>query len=205
VLQEVFGVNPHIEDVCARFAAQGWLAVSPHLYHRDGLASIEYDDVQTALGHLGHLERDGILEDLDAAAEYIGEEGIPLRKIGAVGFCMGCTVSFDMAVERDIGAAVTFYGGGIRTGRFGFAPMAETAPKLRVPWLGIFGDLDHNIPIEEVEELRAAAASSGHPTDVIRYADADHGFHCDVRASYNEAAARDGWSRTLAWFGSLLG
>ena len=204
MLQEVFGVNRHIEDVCARFAAEGRLAVSPHLYHRDGLASIEYDDVQTALGHLGHLKRDGILEDLDAAAEYIGEEGIPLRKIGAVGFCMGGTVAFDMAVERDIGAAVTFYGGGIRTGRFGFPPMAETAPKLRVPWLGIFGDLDHNIPIEEVEELRAAAASSGHPTDVIRYADADHGFHCDQRDGYHADAATDAWQRTLSWFDTNL-
>ncbi len=117
---------------------------------------------------------------------------------------MGGTVALLTAVEREVGAAVTFYGGGVTQGRFGFPPLVEAAPKLQAPWLGLFGDLDKGIPVEEVEQLRAAAATSGQPTEVVRYADADHGFHCDVRSSYNEAAAKDAWTRTLAWFDTYL-
>ena len=76
------------------------------------------------------------------------------------------------------------------------------APHLRAPWL--FGDLDKGIPVAAVEDLREAAARSGQETEVVRYPDAEHGFHCDARASYNGVAAADAWQRTLAWFDRWL-
>ena len=99
---------------------------------------------------------------------------------------------------------MTFYGGGLKESRWGFAPLIEEASRLRAPWLGVFGDLDTAIPIDAVEELRTAAATSGQVTEVVRYADAAHGFNCDHRSSYHESSATDAWSRTLAWFAAHL-
>jgi carboxymethylenebutenolidase len=204
VVQEAFGVNDHIEDVCRRFAAEGWLAVAPHLYHRSGDPSLGYDDFTLILPHWEQLDAERILADVDVALTHLEGAGIPAANIGIVGFCMGGTVALVTTTEREVGAGVTFYGGGLKEGRFGFPPLVEAAPRLRAPWLGLFGDLDENILPADVEELRVAAASSGQVTDVVRYPDAGHGFHCDRRDSYHEASARDAWQRTLDWFGRFL-
>lgn len=99
---------------------------------------------------------------------------------------------------------MTFYGGGVSQGRFGMPPLVELAAELKTPWLGLFGDADQSIPVDDVEALRAAVAAAPVATEIVRYPDADHGFHCDARSSYHEASAKDGWQRTLDWFGSHL-
>jgi carboxymethylenebutenolidase len=114
---------------------------------------------------------------------------------------MGGRVTFLVALELALGAAVGFYGGGIVTGRFPqFPPLVERVDELQTPWLGIFGDLDGSIPVEDVELLRARLGAIDRPTEVLRYATAEHGFHCDVRPSYHAEASTDAWARTLAWF-----
>jgi carboxymethylenebutenolidase len=200
VIQEAFGVNDHIEDVAARFAACGWLAVAPHLYHRSGDPRFGYDDITVVRQHMGQLTADGVLADVDAALDHLAAAGVGPGATGIVGFCMGGTVALAVAARRDVGAAVTFYGGGVTQGRFGFRPLVEEAEDLRAPWLGLYGDRDTGIPVEEVERLREAAAASGQPTEIVRYPEAGHGFHCDARSSYHEPSARDAWDRTLAWF-----
>jgi carboxymethylenebutenolidase len=110
-----------------------------------------------------------------------------------------------VSCHREVGAAVTFYGGGITKGRFGFAPLLEEVRGLRAPWLGLYGDLDASIPTGEVEQLRAALATSAHETEVVRYAAAGHGFHCDARDSYEKDSALDAWARTMAWLDQHLG
>lgn len=117
---------------------------------------------------------------------------------------MGGTVSLVAGARSELGAAVTFYGGGVREGRFGEPALVDLAPTLRSPWLGLYGDADTGIPTEEVEELRAAAARASVETEVVRYPDAGHGFHCDARDAYDAPAARDAWSRTLEWLGRHL-
>lgn len=199
VVQEAFGVNEHIEDVCRRFAAEGWLAVAPHLFHRNGDPTPDYDDRPAAMAQLRALTADGVLADVDAAIAHLAAAGVPAGRVAAVGFCMGGTVALVTAARRDVGAAVTFYGGGVKKGRFGFPPLVDEATRLRAPWLGLFGDLDQNIPVADVEDLRAAAATSGQPTEVVRYAEAGHGFHCDRRDAYHAPSAEDAWGRTLAW------
>jgi carboxymethylenebutenolidase len=206
VIQEAFGVNDHIEDVARRFAAEGWLAVAPHLFHRSGDPKLGYGDFSTVMPHMQKLTAEGVMADVDAALDHLAAAGIPLRKTGIVGFYMGGTVALVAATRRDLGAAVTFYGGGVTEGRFGFGPLVEEATRLRAPWLGLYGDLDQGIPVDGVEQLRAAAASSGQETEVVRYAEAGHGFHCDQRDSYEPKSAQDAWARTLAWFdGHLAG
>jgi carboxymethylenebutenolidase len=80
----------------------------------------------------------------------------------------------------------------------------ELAPQLQTPWLGLFGDLDQSIPVEDVEVLRAAAATAAVPTEVVRYADAGHGFHRDGSGDHHPDSAADAWQRTLDWFARYL-
>jgi carboxymethylenebutenolidase len=204
VLQEAFGVNDHIVDVCARFAAVGYRAVAPHLFHRDAVSALPYD-LEQALPYMANLTADGIRADLGAVREHLGAEGFSLSLTGIVGFCMGGSITCAVAAEDAYGAAVTFYGSGMHKGRFGFRSLVELAPHLRSPWLGLYGDLDPGIPVQQVEDLRSAAATARVPTAVVRYAEAGHGFHCDARpGNYHEPSAKDAWTRTLDWFERYL-
>jgi carboxymethylenebutenolidase len=206
VIQEAFGVNDHIEDVTRRFAGEGYLAVSPHLFHRSGDPKLSYEDISQVMPHMQALSSEGIANDLDATLDFLAKEGLEANQIGIVGFCMGGTVAFIAATRYPLGAAVSFYGGGIAQGRFGLPAQTDVAGDLKCPWLGLYGDLDQSIPVAEVETLRQAAARSGVRTEVVRYADAGHGFHCDARDSYHEASAKDAWGCCLSWFSdNLLG
>lgn len=204
VLQEAFGVNDHIRDLCHRFAAAGYVAVAPHLFHRSGDPELGYEDMQEVMVHIMQLEADKLEADLDATFKLLTSMGYEGKQVAVVGFCMGGSISFVAGCYWELGAAVTFYGGGIAQGRFGLPPLFDLAPTLKTPWLGLFGDLDTSIPVNEVEWLRGAAANAGPDTDIVRYPEANHGFHCDARASYHEPSAKDGWRRTLDWLDQHL-
>jgi len=206
VVQEAFGVNPHIEDVTRRFAAAGYHAVAPHLFHRTGAPAFGYDDFSQVMEHVQALTDDGLLSDVGAAVAHLHRAGWADRQIGIVGFCMGGRVTFLVAGHLALGAAVGFYGGGIVTGRSDAMPaLLPLVPELRTPWLGLFGDADGSIPVADVERLRDELGAGAHvDTAVVRYPDAEHGFHCDARPSYDETAARDGWTRTLEWLDGHL-
>ena len=206
VIQEAFGVNDHIEDVTRRFADAGYHAVAPDLFHRAGGGTAPYDDFSQVLPLFEGLDGDdAILRDVDAALTHLQSCGWALDQIGIVGFCLGGRISLLVSLRRPLGAGVGFYGGGVVVGRFPqFPPVIDEVPTLTVPWLGLFGDLDESIPIDQVEVLRAALAEAPADTEVVRYADAGHGFHCDQRPAYVETAAHDAWARTLAWFDAHL-
>ncbi len=108
------------------------------------------------------------------------------------------------AARRSLGAAVGFYGGGIVHARFPqFPALVDEVATLQTPWLGLFGDRDGSIPVDDVEQLRAALGAAPVDTDVVRYPDAGHGFFCDLRPAYAPDAAADAWIRALAWFERL--
>lgn len=206
VIQEAFGVNEHIGDVCRRLAAEGYVAVAPALFHRTGSPVLDYGDFQKVMPHMKALSDEGILADVDAALAHLAEMGFAAERTGIVGFCLGGRVAFLVATHRSLGAAVTFYGGGIVTGRSDAMPsLVEAVDGMTTPWLGFFGDKDKSIPVDDVEALRGrldAGASVAH--EVVRYASAGHGFFCDRRDSYDAGAAEDAWPRTLAWFADHL-
>ena len=207
VIQEAFGVNDHIEDVTRRFADAGYHAVAPDLFHRAGGGTAPYDDFAQVMPLFEGLDSDeALLRDLDAARRHLHEAGWADSQIGIVGFCFGGRLSLLACLHRPLGAGVGFYGGGIVNTRFPMFPaFVDRVHELAVPWLGLFGDLDGSIPPEDVEQLREALSSASAPTEIVRYAEAGHGFHCDVRPDYAATEAADAWARTIAWFEAHLG
>jgi len=206
VIQEAFGVNAHIRDVTTRFADVGFHAIAPAFFHRAGGGAVEdYTDFSAIFPLFEGLSDDGILMDADAALDHLRVSGFSDGQIGTVGFCFGGRATFLVALRRALGAAVGFYGGGIATkGALPFPALIEDAGSLQTPWLGLFGDEDGSIPVESVEQLRTALEASAVPAEIVRYAGAGHGFHCDARADYHEDAAGDAWNRTLDWFDNHL-
>ena len=204
VIQEAFGVNDHIEDVTRRFAVAGYRSVAPHLFHRTGDPVLGYGDIASVMPHMQAMTKEGLSDDVTATFAYLADAGFGLPRTAVVGFCMGGTVAFICAAQFELAAAVTFYGGGVAEGRFGLPSLLEIAPDLKTPWLGLFGDLDQGIPVEQVEALRQATGKSPVEAEIVRYAEAGHGFHCDMRDSYHEASAKDAWERTLSWFEKRL-
>jgi carboxymethylenebutenolidase len=205
VIQEAFGVNEHIQDVTRRFAGEGYHAVAPHLFHRTGDPVIPYTEFSQVVEHIQALTDGAIMTDVDATLSYLRTAGWGNASTGIVGFCMGGRATFLTSARRALGAAVGFYGGGIVSSRRpGVAPIVEEASSLKTPWLGLFGDQDPSIPIEEVELLRVALAAAQVKNEIVRFSDAGHGFFCDRRDSYNADAAEDAWQRTLHWLRAHL-
>jgi carboxymethylenebutenolidase len=206
VVQEAFGVNDHIQDVTRRFAAAGYRAVAPTLFHRAGGGTAPYTDFSKVMPLFKGVNDEAMLMDVDAALAHLHAQGFRDAQIGLVGFCFGGRVSFLVATRRALGAVVGFYGGGIVAARRpGFPTLIGDTAKLGSPWLGLFGDRDQGIPNEDVEVLRQTLAREAKvPHEVVLYEGAEHGFHCDVRASYHEKSAKDAWRRTLEWFAKYL-
>jgi carboxymethylenebutenolidase len=202
VLQEAFGVNPHIEEITRRLAGAGYDAVAPHLFHRTGSPTIGYDDVSAVMPHLQALNDGMILDDVESVVSYLHESGWAADQVGVVGFYMGGRASFLVAGTLALGAAAGFYGAAIVNGRSpAMGSLLGLVPTMSTPWLGLFGDADRSIPVEDVEQLRDELfAHAPVHCDIVRYPGAEHGFHCDARPSYSAEAAIDGWRRTLAWF-----
>lgn len=204
VIQEAFGVDAHIEEVTGRFAAEGWLAVAPHLFYRSGGGTISYDDSEGMYRHLGALSDAGTLDDIDATIALIAERGITPERTALVGFCLGGRVSFLVAGERALGATVGFYGGGIVNGRSETRPsLLGLIPQLKTPWLGVYGGADPTIPAEEVDALEGALSAAPVETMVVRYPDAGHAFLNDHKSGYAAEASADAWDRTLSWLSRI--
>jgi carboxymethylenebutenolidase len=204
VIQEAFGVNEHIEDVTRRGADAGYHSVAPDLFHRSGGGTVPYGQFDKVIEKFKDIYGDeAVLIDVDGAINHLRAAGFGDKQIGIVGFCAGGRIAFLTALRRDIGAAIGFYGGGIVTGRFPqFPALVDETPSLKTPWLGLFGDQDGSIPVVEVEQLRAALQDAPVDSDVVRYPDAGHGFHCDQRPDYKPDDAKDAWARTVAWLDS---
>jgi carboxymethylenebutenolidase len=191
--------------VADRYVSEGFFVVAPHLYHRRGSPEIPYDDVEQAKVVMSTLTETGLTNDLRATTDFLATLGFTPASIGVVGFCMGGSVALFAATLGTIGAAVSFYGGGIAAGRMGLEPLLEVAEHLRSPWLGLYGDLDTGIPVEEVEALRAVTDRLEVVTEIVRYPLAGHGFHCDARpAAYNVDATNDADVRVREFFDARL-
>ncbi|NNU45053.1 dienelactone hydrolase family protein [Ramlibacter montanisoli] len=196
VIQEIFGVNSHIRSVADGYAAEGYLAVAPAIFHRvkpDVELGYEQDDMTAGMAlktATEALSSPGVMQDIQAAIQHASQAG----KVGIVGFCYGGLLTWRSACKLDgLSAAVPYYGGGVTT-------PDEVARKPKCPVLAHFGDQDHWIPLESVEAFRKA-----HPEVEVHVYHANHGFNCDQRGSWNADAAKLARERTLAFFGKHVG
>jgi carboxymethylenebutenolidase len=207
---EIFGVNDHIRDVTRRVAAEGYVALAPDYFHRTGPGiQLGYDDEGMAEGmkHLGQLQANQMIADARDAIGFLRARGdVVGNRIGAMGFCIGGHMTYLTACETDIVAAASYYGGGIAApqGPGGAEPTVARTPKIKGRIECYFGGQDTMIPMDQVDAIRKALADADIDHDVVVYPEADHGFHCDQRASYHEASAKDAWRRTLALFDEKL-
>ena len=207
VIQEAFGVNEHIRDVTRRFGAAGYHAVAPAMFHRAGGGTADYGDFAAVIPLF-----EGVTDDGDPHRRRRGH-GPPSRRWvrgprhrrRRVLLRRPRRRSWSPRAGRWV-RAVGFYGGGIANkGALPFDALIGEAGGLQTPWLGLFGDEDASIPVDDVEAIRTALAGAPVPTDVVRYAGAQHGFHCDARPdNFHAEAAADAWSRALTWFDAHL-
>lgn len=210
VFMEIFGVNAHIRDVTRRVAEEGYVALAPDFFHRTG-PGVEYgyDDtgMQEGIKLLNQLQADEMVADARAALSFLKRQNFVVgNRLGAMGFCVGGHMTYLAACETDLRAAASFYGGGI-AGERGFGGQASTIGRtgqIGGRMLCLFGGQDAHIPMSEVDAVRGALEAHDGRHDVVVYPDADHGFFCNQRAAYDEAAATDAWQRVKTLFAEAL-
>lgn len=207
VVMEAFGLNSHIKSITDRFAAEGFVAISPNLYFREPGNVVGYNDLPAALRLMGTLKDDQIVADMSAAINTLKNLKEVKPSFGTVGFCMGGRISFLTACRNpDVKATAPFYGGGMVTSRdpSAKAPI-DYVEGLRAPVLAFFGGKDAFIPITDVDKFRDALKQAGKEAEIVLYGDADHGFMCDERPSYHPTHAPEAWTKTIAFFKTNLG
>jgi len=190
VLHEARGITDSFRDLVHDLAGDGWLAVAPHLYHRDGADEV---DENQASERAEKLDRDEVLADTDTAFGWLAERGVGSDRMGVVGFDVGGTVALLVAAKRTLGAAVTV---AHDVPSSNVTALVTAAQGLTCPWLGIYGADGTGDP--EIDRLRVAAASSEVATDIVVYARKGDRFDDDSET------ATDAWQRTLNWFDSHL-
>jgi len=198
VLHEAFGVNSHIRNVADRLAEQGYVAIAPELYHRTAPGfEAGYQDFPSALPHARAVTTMTAEADLRAAYDWLRAlPNVKNDQIFSVGFCMGGKMSFLANSLLPLGAAVSFYGGGI-------APdLLDRASTLHGPMLLMWGELDKHIKPEQRQAVTDALQAHGKPYVNVEFSHADHGFFCDERAAYQAQAARQAWSLMLEFLRS---
>lgn len=210
VFMEIFGINAHIRDVCERVAEEGYVTLAPDYFHRTGPGiELGYDDAGFAEGmkHMGALRADSMIEDANAAIRFLRSRKDVRGGLGCMGFCIGGHMAYLTACETPVAATASFYGGGIAAaqGPGGAESTLGRTPRIGGRVLCLQGGRDAFIPPDQVEALRNALAQAGVRHEVVVYDGAEHGFFCDQRASFDEAARDDAWERVKRLFAEELG
>jgi carboxymethylenebutenolidase len=196
VLHEARGMTAAVRDMVTRLAAEGWLTVAPHLYHRDDADEIGEDDGDRVREQVGRLESGAVMADTDTAFGWLADHDVAADRMGVLGFDVGAAVALRVATERTLGAAVSV------ADEAGMVPVRDRIPSLTgvpdltCPWLGLYGSDDDGEG--DVGTLRDAGATADAVTNVVVYPHSGHRFDADP------AAAADAWARTLNWFDAHL-
>ena len=204
VIQEIFGLHEYITDVANRFAQQGYMAIAPDLFERQG-DPIQYAEMAKLIAEVvSKVPDEQVIKDLDATVAWAGKNGGDTSRVAITGFCWGGRITWLYAAHAKIKAGVAWYGRlvGASNAMNPSHPIDKVA-QLNAPVLGLYGGKDTGIPLDTVEKMKLALAN-GSPAakqaEFVIYPDAPHAFHADYRPSYREEAAKDGFAKCLAWF-----
>lgn len=204
VIQEIFGVNSHIQAVTKRLAGEGYFAIAPAVFQRTAPGfDVGYSQEETKLGrsHKEQTTADQLLSDLRTTIAFLQAKGF--AEIGAIGFCFGGHVAYLAATLPEIKATASFYGAGIATlTPGGGEPTISKTPDIQGTLYAFFGTQDPLISIEEIDQVEAALEKHHVDHRVFRYR-AGHGFFCDQRPDYNPDAAADAWEQVKTLFSGL--
>ncbi|MBD1924425.1 dienelactone hydrolase family protein [Microcoleus sp. FACHB-831] len=203
VVQEIFGVHEHIQDICRRFAKLGYCAIAPEMFARQGDVS-KLTDIQEIITKVVSKVPDAqVMSDLDATVAWAGKSSKGnIDKLAITGFCWGGRIVWlYSAYNPKVKAGVAWYGRLV-------SPSTELTPKhpidiaanLKVPVLGLYGAKDDGIPNETVEQMRKALKGGRSGSQIILYPNTPHGFNADYRPTYRQKESEDGWKRLQAWF-----
>lgn len=205
VVSEIFGVHEHIADVARRFARLGYLAIAPELFVRQGDPT-SYGEVAKLMAEVVSQAPDAqVMGDLDACVAWARTQGGDTARLGITGFCWGGRITWLYAAHHPgLKAAVAWYGR-LSSPATPLQPQrpVELAGRLHAPVLGLYGGKDDGIPLESVEQMKAALAkgsAAARRSQFHVYPDAPHAFHADYRPTFRAAEAQDGWKRCIAWF-----
>ena len=201
IAYEVFGLQEHIKDICRRFAREGYLAIAPDLYYRQGdVSKLEnFDEIFKIVSKVPDAQ---VMSDLDAAVEWAAKNKGDAKRLGVTGFCWGGRITWLYAAHSPKVRAGTAWYGRLVGDTAALQPKnpIDLVTQLKAPVLGLYGGQDQGIPLDTIEKMRDALKKAGNPTEIIVYPEAPHGFFADTRPSYRKEAAEDGWRRLLAWF-----
>jgi carboxymethylenebutenolidase len=205
VVSEIFGVHEHIADVCRRLARQGYLAVAPELFVRQGDAKAYTETAKLIAEVISKVPDAQVLADLDATLAWARAHGGDARRLAVTGFCFGGRITWLYAAHQPaVKAGVAWYGrlAGATNANNPRQPV-QLAGELKAPVLGLYGGQDAGIPVATVAQMQEAlkvGSPAARQSDFVLYRDSPHAFHADYRPSYRKADAEDGWARMLAWF-----
>jgi carboxymethylenebutenolidase len=198
VFQEIFGINDNIRGICDRLAGEGYVALAPDVFWRLEKRFERKDESGMPDGMALVQELDFGLAAEDAAATVAHLRGLPetTGRVGAIGFCLGGTLTYLCATSTDVDAAVPYYGSGIHD-------MLDRADRLTCPTLFHYGDRDPYIPSEQIEKVENAMA--GKPNVTVQHHDAGHAFsNWDAPSMYDERAAAAAWEQTRGFLARNL-
>jgi len=215
VVSEVFGVHQYIKDVCRRFAKLGYVAIAPDYFDRAGDPSTmtmeQFKEIFAIVAKANYAQ---VMGDTDATVAYLKSQPFAdVAKLGITGFCWGGGTTWAACARSDAFKAGVAWYGSLRKPAPGFAlppeerPYAlDSAATIKAPVLGLYAETDQGIPQADVDATNAALKAAGKKNPAAKsssitvYPGTEHGFHADYRPSYNEAAAKDGWAKALAFF-----
>jgi carboxymethylenebutenolidase len=208
VISEIFGVHEYIADVTRRFAQQGYLAIAPELFVRQGDPSAYGEIAKLQAEVISKVPDAQVMNDLDATLQWAAQHGGNVDRAAITGFCWGGRITWLYCMHNPrIKAGVAWYGRleGQSTATTPRHP-TELVSQLKAPVLGLYGEADTGIPVASVERMKLALAqasaqgnAAAKASQFVLYPDAPHAFHADYRATYREKPAADGWSRALEW------
>jgi carboxymethylenebutenolidase len=200
VCQEIFGIHEWISDVTRRLAHAGAFAVAPDYYFRLGdIAKV--GNTQELLPKVNSKSDAELFADLDATVAWAKSQGGDDNRLGVMGFCRGGrNVWHYSAHNPKLKAGVAFYGPLGDKSEAAPKSSIELAPEIKEPVLGLYGEADTGISVDQVHQMEAALKAGGKTAEFHIYPGAPHGFVADYRASYREEAVEDAWNRMVGWF-----